>query len=221
MKKLLMTALIASLLILPFAGTALAVPEEAAAPNQVQEFLPGRVPAQTDVTESMSPALHAVSLAMINQDASRFDPDDSELVWESLYNLLSLYGQLDNRVVQDGDILLLPEETAWDYAAALALDLDGMGNLPAGILDRLSYDNVSHNYGVTPGEDGLSQIEVRDVQKTSDRLQLTGALVYLPDGRDLIQFQADLQLQDNMFGYSLTGMRLTDTYSVAPLPECG
>jgi len=210
MKKLLLTALTASVLILPFAGTALALPEEAAAPIPVQEYLPGRVPAQTDVAESMSPALHAVALAMINQDASRFDPDDSELVWESLYNLLSLYGQLDNRVVQDDDILLLPEETAWDYAAALALDLDGMGNLPAGVLDRLSYDNFSHSYVVTPGEDGLSQIEVRGIENAAGGLRLTGALVYLPDGRDLIQFQADLQLRDNMFGYSLTGMRLTD-----------
>ena len=33
MKKLLLTALITSLLILPFGGTALAVPEEAAAPG--------------------------------------------------------------------------------------------------------------------------------------------------------------------------------------------
>lgn len=208
MKKLLLTALIASLLILPFASTALALPEEAAAPVPVQEYLPGRVPARTDAAESMSPALHAVVLAMINQDADRFDPTDSALSWESLYNLLSLYGRLDNRVVQDSGILLLPEETAWDYAAALALNPGGMGSLPSGILDRLSYDNVSHCYAVTPGEDGLSQIEIRDVHNTAAGVQLTGALVFLPDGRDLVQFQATLQPQDNLFGWSLYEMNL-------------
>ena len=52
MKKLLLTALITSLLILPFGGTALAVPEEAAAPVPVNEYLPGRVPARTDAAEA-------------------------------------------------------------------------------------------------------------------------------------------------------------------------
>lgn len=210
MKKILLTAVIASLLILPFAGTALALPEEAAAPVPVEEFLPGRVPARTDAVEAMSPALHAVVLAMMNQDAARFDPEDSAQAWESLYNLLSLYGQMDSRAAPDGGVLLLPEETAWDYAAALGLNPDGMGSLPSGILDRLSYDNISHCYGVTPGEDGLSQIEVRSMEHTATGLRLTGALVFLPDGRDLVHFQAALQPQDNLFGWSLSAMTLTD-----------
>lgn len=211
MKKILLTTLTVCLLVLPFAGPALALPEEAAAPVPVQEFLPGRVPARTDAAEAMSPALHAVVLAMINQDAGRFDPNDSALAWESLYNLLSLYGQLDSRAAEDDGVLLLPEETAWDYAAALGLNPDGMGSLPSGILDRLSYDNVSHCYGVTPGEDGLSQIEVRSTQSTAAGLRITGALVFLPDGRDLVHFQATLQPQDSLFGWSLGGMTLTDT----------
>lgn len=210
MKKLLLTALIASVLVLPFAGTALALPEEAAAPVPVQEYLPGRLPARTDAAEAMSPALHAVVLSMINQDADRFDPADSALAWESLYNFLSLYGQLDNRTVEDNGILRLPEETAWDYAAVLGLNSDGMGSLPSGILDRLSYDNVSHCYGVNLGEDGLSQIQVRETRNTAAGLQLTGALVFLPEDRDLVHFQATLQPQDNLFGWSLTGMTLTD-----------
>ena len=67
MKKILLTAVIASLLILPFAGTALALPEEAAAPVPVEEFLPGRVPARTDAAEAMSPALHALVLACLEK----------------------------------------------------------------------------------------------------------------------------------------------------------
>lgn len=210
MKKLLLTALITSLLILPFGGTALAVPEEAAAPVPVNEYLPGRVPARTDAAEAMSPALHAVILAMMNQEASRFRSSDSLLAWESLYNFLSLYGQMDNRGELEDDVLLLPEETAWDYAAALDLNLEQMGGLPAGILDRLGYNNVSRCYEVTPGDDGLSQIQVRSVTPAASGLRLTGTLVYAPDGRDLVRFQATLQPRDNMFGYALTGLSLTD-----------
>lgn len=210
MKKLMLTALIACVLILPFGGTALAVPEEAAAPVPVNEYLPGRVPAQTDAAETMSPALHAVVLAMMNQDASRFTSSDNRLAWESLYNFLSLYGQLDNRGELKGDVLLLPEETAWDYAAALNLDLAQMGGLPAEILDRLGYDNVSRCYEVTPGDDGLSQIQIRNASPVSSGLQLTGALVYAPDGRDLVRFQATLRPQDNMLGYALTEMTFVD-----------
>lgn len=210
MKKLMLTALIACVLVLPFGGTALAVPEEAAAPVPVNEYLPGRVPAQTDAVETMSPALHAVVLAMMNQDASRFTPSDNRLAWESLYNFLSLYGQLDNRGELKDDVLLLPEETAWDYAAALNLDLARMGGLPAEILDRLGYDNVSRCYEVTPGDDGLSQIQIRSASPVSSGLRLTGALVYAPDGRDLVRFQATLQPQDNMLGYALTEMTFVD-----------
>lgn len=210
MKKLLLTVLAACVLVLPFGGTALAVPEEAAAPVPVNEYLPGRVPAQTDAVEAMSPALHAVVLAMVNQDASRFSPSDSRLAWECLYNFLSLYGQLDNRGELEDDVLLLPEETAWDYAAALNLDLNQMDGLPAEILDRLGYNNVSRCYEVTPGDDGLSQIQIRSTSPVSSGLRLTGALVYAPDGRDLVCFQATLQPRDNMLGYALTEMTLTD-----------
>lgn len=210
MKKLLLTALIASLLVIPFGGTALALHEEASAPKQALDYSPGDVPAQTGVVEAMSPALHALVLAMDHQGAATFDRSNRELAWESLYNFLSLYGQMDRRVELEDDMLYLPEETAQDYAAALDLNPDEMGTLPAEILDRLSYDNVSRCYEVTPGEDGLSQIQVRNIQTSSSGLQLTGALIYTPSGRDLVRFQATLQLRDNMFGYSLTEMTLTN-----------
>ena len=210
MKKLLLTALIASLLVIPFEGTALALTGEASASKQALDYSPGDIPAQTDAVEAMSPALHALVLSMDHQEAPTFDRSNRELAWESLYNFLSLYGQMDRRVELEDDMLYLPEETAQDYAAALDLNLDEMGTLPAEILDRLSYDNVSHCYGVTPGEDGLSQIQVRNIQTSASGLQLTGALIYTPSGRDLVRFQATLQPRDNMFGYTLTEMILTD-----------
>ena len=47
--------------------------------------------------ESMSPALHALVLAMLNHDVKHFDLENSSLTWEGLYNMLSLYGQMDTR----------------------------------------------------------------------------------------------------------------------------
>ena len=90
MKKLLLTALIASLLVIPFEGTALALPGEASASKQTLDYSPGDIPAQTDAVEAMSPALHALVLSMDHQEASTFDRSNRELAWESLYNFLSL-----------------------------------------------------------------------------------------------------------------------------------
>ena len=39
-------------------------------------------------------------------------------------------------------------------------------------------------------------------------VKLTGALVYLADGSDLGEFEATLQSQDNMFGYTITAFTM-------------
>ena len=116
-KKLLAVTLISSMLILPVSSVGPVNPAEASAPGAVQDYLPGDVPAETDVMESMSPALHALVLAMLNHDVRSFDLSDGELAWEGLYNMLSLYGQMDSRALSEQGELLLPEETVLDYAA--------------------------------------------------------------------------------------------------------
>ena len=58
MKKLLMTALITSLLVLPLGTVALADHEETPAVSAAQEYIPGGVPAQVGAEQAMSPALH-------------------------------------------------------------------------------------------------------------------------------------------------------------------
>ncbi|MCI9567195.1 MAG: hypothetical protein HFF54_04540 [Lawsonibacter sp.] len=206
MKKISMALLISLVLLLPAGGTALAGHAEAPAPGEVQEFLPGSVPAETGAAESMSPALHALVLACLDQEAARFDLDDRDLAWEGLYIMLSLYGQMDSRSVTEEGELFLPEETVQDYAAALDLDLEELGEPPAAIRDRLNYDSASRCFVVVCGSDDLARIQVDSAPAPGGGLSLAGALVYEAEDRILARFQAELQPRDNMFGYAITAM---------------
>ena len=208
LKKLLAAALVATFLILPVNSAAPVQPEAASYPEQ--GYRPGNVPAQTDPAESMSPALHALVLAMLNHDVDRFAFEDASLTWEVLYNMLSLYGQLDSRSTTEQGGLLLPKETVLDYAAALDRGLTApsgmLGMPPASLQDRLNYDRASDCYTVVCGEDGLSQLQVDSFVPSAKGCTLTGSLVYQVNGRVLARFQADLAYRDNMFGYAVTGV---------------
>lgn len=206
MKKISMALLISLVLLLPAGGSALAGHAEAPAPGEVREFLPGSVPAETGPAESMSPALHALVLACLDQEAVRFDLDDRDLAWEGLYIMLSLYGQMDSRSVTEEGELFLPEETVQDYAAALDLDLEELGEPPAAIRDRLDYDSASRCFVVVCGSDDLARIQVDSAPAPGGGLSLAGALVYEAEDRILARFQAELQPRDNMFGYAITAM---------------
>ena len=209
MKKLLMTALIASLLVLPLGTVALADHEETPVETVTQDYIPGGVPAQVAAEQSMAPALHGVLLAMLNHDLTTFDPDNTALAWESLYNMLSLYGQLDNRSeYQSPDTLLLLSETVRDYTAALDLSFDSLGPLPQELGDRMTYDPVSDSYEVVCGNNDQAHFEIRQSVTHGSTVQLSGALVYLADGSDLGQFEATLQSRDSMFGYAITSFTL-------------
>lgn len=210
MKKVLLTAVIASLLILPLGNVALADHEQTSLPQApAADYVAGGVPAQTDLVQSMSPALHGVVLAMLNHGAEDFSPADTALTWESLYNMLSLYGQLDNRSEYEDDWLVLPAETAMDYAAALNVNLAQLGPMPAELADRLVYSAGDDSYRVACGSDDLVEFQVRQSSETGGRLSLSGALVSRADGAELAQFQAQLQTQDNMFGCVITSLRVS------------
>ncbi len=206
LKKFLTAALITSMLILPVSSVTPSVYGEASAAGQ--SYLPGDVPAETDAEESMTPALHALVLAMLNHDADTFDFADDTLAWEGLYNMLSLYGQMDTRSIPEDGRLLMPEETVRDYAAALAVDPELLDSPPSAIWDRLNYDNVSRCYTMVCGEDGLAQVRVDSLTPTPQGCVLTGALVYQVDGRTLAKFQADLHTADSMFGYQISAVTI-------------
>ena len=199
LKKLVTAALITSMLILPVNSAGPTGHEEASLPSQSQDYIPGDLPAQTGAEESMSPVLHAMLLAMLNHDVKSFDLSDSELGWEGLYNMLSLYGQMDTRSITEQGELFLPEETVLDYAAVL--DLEELGDPPAAIRDRLNYDNVSGSYVVVCGTDNLARIRVDGLTASGGGYVLTGALVYEVENEALVRFQATLRPRDNMFGF--------------------
>lgn len=211
MKKLLLTTMIAALLALPMGSVALATAQETAAPEteliQEADFVPGGVPAETDALESMTPAIHAVLLAMLNEDQTTFDAGSS-LSWEILYNMLSLYGQLDDRAEYRGEDLVIPVETVMDFAAALFPDFEALGPLSEDLADRMVYDSEIDSYLVTCGSDSLAEIRLTSAERTGSGLELTGALVYLVDSSDLAPFHATLQPRDNMFGYTIAALEL-------------
>lgn len=213
MKKLLLTAMIATLLIVPLQGVAMAETQEAVssetAVSQDSTFVPGEVPAQTDAVQSMTPAVHAMILAMFHYNLSQFDYSNPQLGWETLYNMLSLYGQMDERSEYLDERLVLPVETVMDFSSAIFSGFDYLGGLPADLSDRMVYDPEVDSYLVTCGSDSLAEIQLTDSQEASDGvLTLTGTLSYLVDGSDLAQFRATLQPRDNMFGYTITALEL-------------
>lgn len=207
MKKILAAVLAAVFLVLPLGAAALTGHEQDPVPAAAQDFVPGDMPAELTPADAMSPALHAMILAMLNRGSVSFDPSDTALAWESVYNMLSLYGQLDDRSETVQDVLVLPEETAKDYAAALDLRLDDLPALPGELSDRLT--RSGGEYRVVCGSDGLAEIQVEEVRQQEGGLWITGALVYDVDGGALARFQARLQPRDNMFGYAVAVLTLS------------
>ena len=186
-KKAALTLMILSIFILPAGG---------AGERSVQSpgFVPGSVPAGSGMAESMAPALHGMVLAMLNREASAFDPADRELAWESLYNMLSLYGQMDSRsITEQGELFL-----------------EALGERPASLADRLRFDRRAGSYTLACGSDDLAQLQLFEVRPDGAGFQLTGALVYLVDGSELVRFQAGLQPQDTMFGCAVTSLQALD-----------
>ena len=208
LKKLITAALITSMLILPVDSAGPAGYEEASLPSQSQDYLPGDVPAQTGAVESMSPVLHAMLLAMLNHGARGLGRGNGELAGGGVYNMVSLYGQLDSRCDEKNGELYLPEETVRDYAAALDAGLEALGGLPAALRDRMNYDNVSRCYLLVCGEDDQVQVRAVSLRAEGAALTLSGALVDEVEGETLVQFQAVLQPRDNMFGYAVSKLSI-------------
>lgn len=207
MKRKLTALLLASILLLSLTGVAVAGYLESSQWGDAStDSVSGSVPAESDLSQSVSPALHAVVLSMLNHQG---EADASPASWESLYNMLSMYGQLDERSEYEGDQLVLPAETVADYAAALVPNLAQLGQLPEELSDRLVFDESQDCYLVTCGEDSLSQIELTSAQPVDGGLCLTGSLVYQVDGTALAQFQAVLTPTDNMFGFQVSSLELT------------
>lgn len=209
MKKLLLSALIASLLLVPMGTFALADDLTAAPVTTIENeaYTPGEAPAR-DCAAAMSPAIHAVLLAMQNQEQSSLTAGDLTLSWEMLYNLLSMYGQLDDRSTYDGELLVLPSETVWDYSAALFAAALDPGTIPAELTDRITYDAESDCYYLYCGSDALSEVSLTTVPSSDGSLLVSGKLIFVAEGLELASFTAVLTAADNMFGYRLAQLNV-------------
>lgn len=207
MKKLLLTTLLAAMLLLPLGTTALADDETSAAQPGIEDYVPGDAPAQTDIS-SMLPAMHAVLLAMDNQGVTSFAADEVSLSWEMLYNMLSMYGQMDERSFYEGERLILPSETVMDYSAALFELPPAVDTLPAELADRMTYDAGLDEYRLYCGSDDLSQVVIDSAEDLGGSVALSGRLVYLAEEETLCSFTAELTVCDNLFGYMLAELQV-------------
>ena len=99
--------------------------------------LGGVASAQSDAAQSMYPAIHALVMAMTENHLD-YDPEDPEFLWTSLYYMLSLYGQMDERAELTDDTLILPGEVVQDYASALYPDVSTLREIPSPISERIS-----------------------------------------------------------------------------------
>ncbi|MGI5963484.1 MAG: hypothetical protein ACOX7N_07200 [Lawsonibacter sp.] len=211
MKKVLLTTMIAALLIFPLEGVALAQSPDTPTLeiSATQEgYVPGSAPAQTDALESMTPAIHGMILAMLNHHQTQFDASDRQLGWEALYNMLSLYGQMDARSEYMDEDLVLPVETAMDFSSALPTPMAELGALPTQLSDRMIYSSEIDSYRLACGNDSLAQVAVTHTAQINGQLDASGSLVYLVDNSTLAQFHAVLQPRDNLFGYTIVSLEL-------------
>ena len=205
MKKLILSLTIAALLTTAVGGAAFAQSRQEPSAPDVVETIQGSAPAQADAAQSMYPAVHALVLAMTENQLD-YAPEDPEFLWTTLYYMLSLYGQMDERAEQTDDTLLLPEEVVRDYAAALYPDVASLPEIPAPISDRISVsgDGIYH---LARGDEGLSRVTVEPSIQLQDGTEvLSGALESLEDGSTLREFQVTLLPRDCMFGYIISDL---------------
>ena len=208
MKKLLLTVLLAAALLFSLGTIALADDETAKHESDaVYLYVDGNAPAQTDMS-SMLPAVHGVLLAMENQGVTSFTAGQNSLSWEMLYNLLSMYGQMDDRAWFEEDVLVLPGETVMDYSSAILPAPLSPDTLPEELADRMRYDAEFDEYHLYCGSDDLSQVVIDDCVENSDSISVSGRLVYLAEEETLLSFTAELAMKDNMFGYALTALAI-------------
>lgn len=172
------------------------------------DFVHGTVPAQSAAMDSMIPPVNAMVLSMLEHDLA-YDENSDVFVWNSLYYMISLYGQMDSRAELTDDSLILPSETVCDYAAALFTNYSGLPALPAALSDFVTYNADSDSYVLARGDAGLSETRIDAVTDLGGGVsQVSGALVALEDNSVLCRFTATLTANDSMFGCSISGLNI-------------
>lgn len=211
LRKMLLTLTAAAVLALsiPFAALAVNGGEIALPAGDVTAetgFVPGSIPAETGAVESMTPALHAGLLTLLHLGDDALTGDAGR--WETVYNMLSLYGQLDERADSGDGLLTVPAETVLDFSAALPGGPVYLNTLPEDLADRMTYLADQDSFQVVCGDDNLAEIQLSGSTVEQGKLVLSGSLVYSVDGSVLTGFQAVLQPTDSLFGYQIETLSL-------------
>ena len=211
LRKMLLTLTSAAVLALsiPFAALAVNGGEIALPAGDVTAetgFVPGSIPAETGAVESMTPALHAGLLTLLHLGDDALTGDAGR--WETVYNMLSLYGQLDERADSGDGLLTVPAETVLDFSAALPGGPVYLNTLPEDLADRMTYLADQDSFQVVCGDDNLAEIQLSGSTVEQGKLVLSGRLVYSVDGSVLTGFQAVLQPTDSLFGYQIETLSL-------------
>ncbi|MCI8870524.1 MAG: hypothetical protein HFF39_08305 [Lawsonibacter sp.] len=209
MKRTLIALSLTAALLCTLGGWACAAGEKDLRPSaQAEGYIPGDVPAESTAMDAMVPPINALVLCMLEQDLV-YNESSDVFLWNSLYYMISLYGQMDTRAELTDDTLILPSETVRDYAAALFTNYAGLPALPAHLRDRVSYDADQDCYRLARGDAGLSETRVDRADKLpGGLLQVSGALIALEDEGELCRFQAILSANNSMFGYSVSGLEI-------------
>ena len=208
LKKMLLTLTAAAVLAvsIPFAAMAVNSGETALPAGDETVFVPGSIPAETGAVESMTHALHAGLLTLLHLGDDALTSDAGR--WETVYNMLSLYGQLDERADSGDGLLTVPAETVLDFSAALPGGPVDLNTLPEELADRMTYLADQDSFRVVCGDDNLAEIRLDRSSVERDKLVLSGSLVYSVDDSVLTGFRAVLRPADNLFGYQIEALTL-------------
>lgn len=164
MKKWMIALMMAALLIVPMGGIAYARRRGSARRPGCRGIHTRRRARPERHMDAMVAPVNALVMCMVEQGLAYNDQDDVFL-WNSLYYMLSLCGQMDERAELTDDMLILPAETVADYAGALFSNFDGLPALPREMNGRVSYDWQNDTFRLARGDAGLT--ETRRVRSPS------------------------------------------------------
>lgn len=188
------------------ANTQIIFTEEASNPDVV--FPDGSVPAEAELTEGIQLPVHALVLSMCEHELS-YDIQSAPFVWNALYYVLSLYGEMDDRAQLTDEALLLPSESVNDFARALFAGLDQLPALPPELDGFVSYDATLDMYRLSLGDFALTRIALAPLSAQSDGTFVAeGTLLALDDNSPLCTFRTVLAENDTMFGFSVVDVSL-------------
>ena len=211
MKKLIAGLLAVCLLTALMAATASAddhsmnqeiiLTEEATIPDVT--FPAGSVPAEAEWTDGIRLPVHALTVSMWEHDLT-YDTSSAPFVWNSLYYVLSLYGEMDDRAQLTQDALLLPSEVVNDFARALFSGLEQLPALPPESDGFVRYDAAADTYHLSLGDFALTQMVLNPLTAQSDgTFTAEGTLLALEDDSPLCSFHITLVENDTRFGFSI------------------